>query len=96
MSNDALISAVQTAGSQTAFAKAIGASQQIVSYWVSKGKSLPAEYVLRAEQAFAIPRYVLRPDVFPLDHAQSLNASEASLSPGNAQNVTAAQQSEAA
>ena len=96
MSNDALILAVQTAGSQTAFAKAIGASQQIVSYWVSKGKSLPAEYVLRAEQAFAIPRHVLRPDVFSLDHARSHIASGASPSSGNAPDLTAAQQSEAA
>lgn len=65
----ALERAIETAGSQTAFARAVGASQQIVSYWVARGKPLPAEFVLKAEASFGISRHDLRPDIYPTDHA---------------------------
>lgn len=53
-------------GTQTAFAEAIGASQQLVSYWLSVNKpDLPAEYVLAAERATGISRHDLRPDLYP-------------------------------
>lgn len=56
---------IQAAGSQSKLADAIGASQQIVSYWASKDKPLPAEYVLAAEAALGISRTEIRPDIYP-------------------------------
>jgi len=52
-------------GSQSKFAAAIGTSQQNISNWVRKGSPLPAELVLKAEEATAIPRHVWRPDISP-------------------------------
>jgi DNA-binding transcriptional regulator YdaS (Cro superfamily) len=52
-------------GNQSKFAAAIGTSQQLVSYWIRNGKDLPAEYVLRTEEATAISRHDLRPDLYP-------------------------------
>lgn len=69
MSTSALERAVDKAGSQSKFADAIGASQQIVSYWLAKGRPLPAEYVLAAESALGISRHELRPDIYPLEDA---------------------------
>lgn len=56
---------IAKAGSQSKLAEAIGTSQQLVSYWASRGKPLPAEFVLAAEAAFGIPRDELRPDIYP-------------------------------
>jgi DNA-binding transcriptional regulator YdaS (Cro superfamily) len=41
----------------------IGVSQQAVSRWVLKGKSLPAEYVEAVSLATHIPMRDLRPDL---------------------------------
>lgn len=65
----ALERAVKAAGSQSRFAEAVGASQQIVSYWLAKGKDLPAEYVLTAEAKLGISRHELRPDIYPRERA---------------------------
>lgn len=54
---------------QTAFAKAIGSSQQLVSYWLNRGRPLPAEYVLPAEAAGFGSRHELRPDLYPSESA---------------------------
>lgn len=56
-------------GNQTRFAEAIGASQQIVSYWIKKDRPLPAEYVLATERATGISRHELRPDIYPVQDA---------------------------
>ena len=69
MSITPLERAVEVAGSQSRFADAVGASQQIVSYWLSKGKPLPAEYVLAAEAKLGISRHDLRPDIYPRQDA---------------------------
>jgi len=61
----ALERAVDKAGSQSRFASAVGTSQQLVSYWLAKQRPLPAEFVLRAEQAGLGDRHVLRPDIYP-------------------------------
>lgn len=53
-------------GNQSKFAAAIGTSQQNVSNWLRKASALPAEYVLKAEEATGIPREEWRPDVFAL------------------------------
>jgi hypothetical protein len=65
IADPALKRAVTAAGSQSAFAAAVGTSQQLVSYWLAHGKPLPAEFVLAAEQAFGTPRHELRPDIYP-------------------------------
>lgn len=50
---------------QSKFAEAIGTSQQLVSYWMRNAKDLPAEFVLRTEEATGISRHDLRPDIYP-------------------------------
>jgi DNA-binding transcriptional regulator YdaS (Cro superfamily) len=67
MSMTALERAVEKAGSQSSFAEAVGTSQQLVSYWLSKGKPLPAEFVLPAEARLGISRHDLRPDIYPVE-----------------------------
>lgn len=61
---DALVRAVRIAGSQFALANAIGVSQQNIHYWISRN-ALPGEYVLAIERATGVPRYELRPDLYP-------------------------------
>jgi len=59
---------VEKAGSQSDFARRIGTSQQLVSYWLSRRKNeLPAEFVLAAEREFGISRHDIRPDIYPRD-----------------------------
>ncbi|WP_371321611.1 YdaS family helix-turn-helix protein [Pseudomonas viridiflava] len=70
----ALLEAVEKTNGQVAFAAAMSSperqfSQQIVSYWIKRGK-LPAELVLRAEALTEISRHRLRPDVFGIDQEQ--------------------------
>jgi DNA-binding transcriptional regulator YdaS (Cro superfamily) len=65
MSMTALERAIQVAGSQSRFAEMIGTSQQLVSYWMRNGKTLPAEFVLKAEAETAVSRHDLRPDIYP-------------------------------
>lgn len=52
--------AVVAAGNQTRLAKAIGVSHQAITHW----RRIPAELVIRVEQATGIPREQLRPDIF--------------------------------
>ena len=64
--HEALKKAVGKAGNnQSRFARGIGASQQLVSYWLNNGRALPAEYVLPAEQAGFGSRFDIRPDIYP-------------------------------
>jgi DNA-binding transcriptional regulator YdaS (Cro superfamily) len=66
--HQALRNAVAKAGNnQSRFAGGIGSSQQLVSYWLKKGKPLPAEYVLPAEAAGFGSRHEIRPDLYPLE-----------------------------
>lgn len=70
METDALHEALKGAlakvdNNQSRFAAAIGSSQQLVSYWLKKGRPLPAEYVLPAEAAGLGSRHQLRPDIYP-------------------------------
>lgn len=59
------VSAEPFNGNQSAFAKAIGTTQQNISNWLRKGRPVPAELVLRLEEVTGIPRHVWRPDVYP-------------------------------
>ena len=56
--------AITIAGSEQALGRLIGASQQRINYWrrVRKGV-VPAEFVLRIEEATGINRDTLRPDI---------------------------------
>lgn len=78
MEHDASIQAfkraVGLAGSQTAFAKATGASQQLISYLLKRKRPLSAKYVLKAEAAFGVPRHALRPDIYPTDPVSASDA----------------------
>jgi DNA-binding transcriptional regulator YdaS (Cro superfamily) len=71
MSTDALKAAIAKAGNQSRFAEAIGTSQQLVSYWVAKGKPLPAELVLATEAKLGISRHILRPDLYPIEQGRA-------------------------
>ncbi len=71
-----LAKAVRIAGSQVAFAALIGKRQSTVQEWLAKDRPLPAEYVRQVEAATGIPRYELRPDIYPPEeHAPASLAS---------------------
>ncbi|WP_201096202.1 transcriptional regulator [Thiocystis minor] len=57
--------AIASAGSQVALARQIGASQQMVSQWLTQrnGRVSPV-YCRRIEEATGVSRYDLRPDIF--------------------------------
>jgi DNA-binding transcriptional regulator YdaS (Cro superfamily) len=66
----ALKRAVQVIGTQSKTAEAIGIRQQSVSEIVSRGKRVPAEWVLPLEAATEaagekVTRHQLRPDLYP-------------------------------
>lgn len=66
MSHEVLKRALAKAdGNQSAFATAIGTSQQRISYLLKNQKALPAELVLKTEEVYGIPRHELRPDIYP-------------------------------
>lgn len=68
-------------GNQSRFAKDIGTYQQNVSYWVKRGKALPAEHVLAAERAGYGSRHDLRPDLYPLDLSPVASANSDAAAP---------------
>lgn len=59
--------AVSIVGSQSATGRLLGVSQRAVWKWLSEGKHLPAEHVLKVEAATGISRHDLRPDLYPRD-----------------------------
>lgn len=63
----ALAEAVAAVGSQSAMARLLNVSQTAVWKWINGGKCLPAEHVLKVEQATGISRHELRPDLYPLE-----------------------------
>lgn len=66
--HQALCAALAAAGgNQSRFAEAIGASQQNVSYWMTRRRALPPKFVLAAEAAGFGSRHFLRPDIYPVD-----------------------------
>lgn len=64
---EALQLAVQRAGGQTATARFCGVSQNTVWKWLQSSKRLPAEHVLVVERETGVPRWMLRPDIYPRD-----------------------------
>ena len=61
---EALLECVKIAGSQPAFAKIIGTSQQHVSKLVNSIKELPVQFVRAASDATGVPDYELQPTHF--------------------------------
>ncbi len=65
MAHDALLEGIRVAGSQEAFGKLIGVSQQAISRMIAKKKGLSsADYVPLAVQATGIPPERWRPDIY--------------------------------
>lgn len=64
MSEEALRKAILKAGNQTKLSEMMNESQQSISHWLNKGK-VPAEQVLTIEKLTGVPRYELRPDIYP-------------------------------
>lgn len=64
----ALLSAIQKAGSQAKLAKICDVSSTAVWKWTQSSKRLPAEHVLTVETATGVPRNWLRPDIYPLEN----------------------------
>lgn len=58
-------------GNQSAFARAIGTTQQNISNWLRDGRQLPAEYVLKAEEVTGFSRHQWRPDIYPRSAADA-------------------------
>lgn len=65
---EALIKAIEIAGSQSALARVCRVSQTAVWKWVQSSKRLPAEHVLKVEAETGVSRHCLRPDIYPRDH----------------------------
>jgi DNA-binding transcriptional regulator YdaS (Cro superfamily) len=63
---DAIKRAIESAGSQTALAIAVGVRPQAVQKWQASGR-IPAERVLQVEVATGVSRHELRPDLYPLE-----------------------------
>lgn len=57
--------AVAAAGGQVSFACLIGRTQGAVSKMLKAERPLPAEHVLKVEEATGISRHDLRPDLYP-------------------------------
>jgi DNA-binding transcriptional regulator YdaS (Cro superfamily) len=76
MSTTALARAIEVKGSQAALAESIGATQQLVSYWLKKSKNgVSAEFVLPIERETGVPRYEIRPDIYP-PPSEAIEAAE--------------------
>ncbi len=61
----ALLLAVERAGSQAALGRIAGVSTTAVWKWVQSSKRVPAEYVRAIEAATGVSRHDLRPDIYP-------------------------------
>jgi DNA-binding transcriptional regulator YdaS (Cro superfamily) len=61
----ALALAIAAAGSQVALSRAIGVSQQRVSWWLNRSSGrVPAQFCQAIEDATGVSKNHLRPDVF--------------------------------
>jgi len=61
----ALKAAIEIVGSQAKMARLCGISQPAVWRWVKGGKVLPSDHVRTVEAATGVPRWELRPDLYP-------------------------------
>ena len=58
-----LLTAIKSAGGITALAKEIGVTPSAIVQW----RIVPPLRVLQVEKATGVPRWVLRPDLYPPD-----------------------------
>lgn len=64
----------QTGVTQEQFAERFGVNKSTVTYWVQR--HLPAERAMEIERATGIPRFKLRPDIYPEPAPQTEVAAE--------------------
>lgn len=69
---EALMLAVERAGSQAELARLCGVSATAVWKWVQSGKRVGHGYALVVEEATGVSRHVLRPDLYPVEHSRFL------------------------
>jgi DNA-binding transcriptional regulator YdaS (Cro superfamily) len=62
---EALMLAIDKAGSQAEIARIAGVSTTAVWKWVQSSKRVPAEFVRKIEAATGVSRHDLRPDIYP-------------------------------
>ncbi len=65
--------AIRAAGGIGVLARALGISQPAVSGW----RKVPAQRVLAVESLTGVPRYLLRPDLYPMTDAPEASRAEA-------------------
>lgn len=65
MEQNAISKAAQIAGGQSALARELGCTPQAVQKMCASGR-VPAERVLLIEKLTKVPRYELRPDLYPV------------------------------
>lgn len=82
-SESALKRAIRLAGSQSKLAQIVGRSQPTVSLWIKGDMKLPAECVLPVEAALGIPRYELRPDIYPPEEHVPASRAPAQVPPAH-------------
>lgn len=75
LATQALARAVETAGGQTALARAVDTRQQNISLWLRNG--LKAEFVLAVEKVTGVSRHDLRPDLYPREDKESTEGAAA-------------------
>lgn len=76
--DSALKAAVDRIGSQGRMARLCGVKQPSVWRWVHKMGELPAQHVLKVEEATGISRHDLRPDIYPVETDTALTLAGAS------------------
>jgi DNA-binding transcriptional regulator YdaS (Cro superfamily) len=64
---EALMAAVEIAGSQSALARIANVSSTAVWKWVQSSKRVPPQFVILVEAGTGISRHVLRPDIYPAE-----------------------------
>lgn len=64
---EALMAAVEAAGSQSALARIAKVSSTAVWKWVQSSKRVPAQFVLLIEASTGVSRHSLRPDIYPVE-----------------------------
>jgi DNA-binding transcriptional regulator YdaS (Cro superfamily) len=67
MKKESLKEAVELMGSQTALAKALNVKQAHIWNWLNRDLQVPAEHTIAIEKLTGVPRYHLRPDIYPPD-----------------------------
>lgn len=66
MAHEALLRALaHFDGNQSEMARAVGCSQQHLSYCIRKKTPIAARHVLATERATGVARHELRPDLYP-------------------------------